>query len=74
MTGSTTPPLRFTFAPLPPAAGVIVPLIVRLVGTAVAVKLTPVALAPLIVTNRLGGEKLYPDLLGVTCRCRSASR
>src|SRR5579863_6845210 len=42
-------PLNVTVAPLPPAAGLMVPEMVQ-VATEVAVKLIPLALAPLITT------------------------
>ena len=54
-------PLNATVAPLPP---LIVPDIVQVI--AVAVKLTPVMFALLIVTGRLAGLRVKPLLLGVT--------
>ena len=50
-------PLSVTSVPLPRAAGEIVPEMVQ-VGIAVAVKLTPVTLAPLTVTEAEAGEKV----------------
>ena len=52
-------PLSVTAAPLPP---VIVPEMLQV--TAVAVKFTAVALAPLMVTARLTGLMVKPLLLG----------
>jgi hypothetical protein len=57
--------VNVTLALLPLFVGVMAPETVK-VGKAVAVKLTAVALDPLIVTLWLAGVKLYPDLLGVT--------
>jgi hypothetical protein len=51
--------------PLPDAEGLTVPEIVP-VDTALAVKLTPVASAPLIVTVRLPGVNVNPVFEGVT--------
>jgi len=60
-------PVRLMVAPLPLAAGVIVPERVKVCGGfCVAVKLTPVTLAELIVAFWLAGVKLNPVLLGVT--------
>jgi hypothetical protein len=42
-------PLRVTVAPLPPAAGIIVPEMLKVPVCAVAVKLIPGTLAPLTV-------------------------
>lgn len=58
-------PLKVTVAPLPFAGGVIEPEMEN-VGTATAVKLVPVTLAPLMVTALLVGVKVNPVLLGVT--------
>ena len=53
-------PLNVTVAPLPPAAGVIVPEILY-VAIEVAVKLMPVTLAPLTVALWLAGLKVKPE-------------
>ena len=55
-------PLNVTVAPLPIAAGEIVPLIV----TACAVKLAPVTLLPAIVTGWLAGLNVHPFLAAST--------
>ena len=57
--------VRFTLAPLPLAAGVIEPAIVK-VGKAAIVKLTPLTVVPLMVTGCEAGVKEKPALLGVT--------
>jgi hypothetical protein len=59
-------PLRVTVAPAPAEAGLIVPEMVYVGATAVAVKFIAVTLAPLSVTAWLPGLKLKPVLLGVT--------
>jgi hypothetical protein len=60
-------PLNVTVAPLPPLVGVIVPEIVNVEGaTAVAVKLIPVTLALVMVTDCDVGLKVNPVWLGVT--------
>jgi hypothetical protein len=51
--------------PFPVAAGLIVPEMLK-VGTGWAVKLTPDALAPLMVLAALGGVKVNPAFDGVT--------
>jgi hypothetical protein len=57
-------PLNITVAPLPPAAGLIVPEMPKV--WAVAVKLAPdVTSAPLIVTVVLLGLKVRPAFVGV---------
>jgi hypothetical protein len=50
-------PLNVTVAPLPPAVGLIVPEILK-VGLAVAVKFTPVTLAPFTAAFWLVGAKV----------------
>jgi len=57
-------PLRVNSVPVPDADGVTVPEIVQ-VGAAVAVKVTPVTLAPLTVTGWLVGLNANPVLFGV---------
>ena len=57
-------PLRVIKAPTPPEVGVMDPEIAKV--PALAVKLTAVAGAPLMVTVALVGEKVVPALLGVT--------
>jgi len=56
-------PLKVTVAPLPAAAGLIVP--ERLKVCAVPVKLTPVTFAPEIVAFALAGANVKPAWLGV---------
>jgi len=51
-------PLNVTVAPFPPAAGVIVPEMLKVLVCAVAVKLIPVTLAPLTVALWLAGLKV----------------
>jgi hypothetical protein len=58
-------PLNVTVAPLPAGSGVTVPEIVK-VGTAWMTKLTPVAFAPVTLTDWLAGVKVNPLLAGVT--------
>ena len=59
-------PLRTTVAPLPPVVGLSVPEMLHVAPTACAVKFTLAWLLPLIVTARLAGVNVYPDLDGVT--------
>jgi hypothetical protein len=60
-------PLNVTVAPFPPAVGVIVPEMLYVGLTCwVAVKLTPVTVAPLTVTFWLVGLNVYPVRLGVS--------
>jgi hypothetical protein len=57
-------PLRVTVAPLPLAAGLMVPEMVK--ACAVSVKLIPVTFVPLTVIFVLPGLNVYPALLGVS--------
>jgi hypothetical protein len=60
-------PLNVTVAPFPPAAGLIVPEMLYVGLTCwVAVKLTPVTVAPDTVTFWLVGLNVYPVRLGVS--------
>ena len=58
-------PLKVSVVPFPDAAGLTVPERVQ-VGSAVAVKFTPVTPALLMVTDWLVGLNVKPVLLGVT--------
>ena len=58
-------PVSVTVVPVPEAAGLIVPEMLN-VGTLVAVKFTPVTVAPFTVTAALGGAKVKPVFDGVT--------
>jgi hypothetical protein len=51
-------PLSVTVAPLPPAAGLIVPEMLNVCVCAVAVKFIPVTFAPLTVALKLVGLKV----------------
>jgi hypothetical protein len=64
-------PLSVTVAPLPPAVGLIVPEILNV--CAVAVKFTPVTLAPFTVAFVLVGLNVKPVWLGVTAYVPFAS-
>jgi len=60
-------PLRVTVAPLPPAAGLIVPEMLKVgPACAVAVKFNPVTFAPEIVAFERPGLNVNPMWLGVT--------
>jgi hypothetical protein len=58
-------PLKVRVAPAPLVLGLIVPEILQ-VGAVVAVKLTPVTLALLTVTDWVAGLNVKPALVGVT--------
>jgi hypothetical protein len=60
-------PFSVTVAPFPPAAGLIAPEMLYVGLTCwVAVKLTPVTVAPFTVTFWLVGLNVYPVRLGVS--------
>ena len=59
-------PVSDRVAPVPLAAGLIVPETLNVETMALAVKFTPVMLAPLTVTGALAGVNVNPVLLGVT--------
>ena len=61
---AVAPPVNVSVAPLPLAAGLIVPDTLKVT---IAVKSTPVTLTPpAMTTDRLAGVKVTPLLVGVT--------